>query len=435
MPVDYLKTGRRWLALIPIAIIVISVAVWFTTRDTLPGTIRIATAHDGGLYHEFGTALQKSLEERTGREVVLITSEGSIENAKLLREGKVDFAIIQGGSTGIDELAAIAPLHPETVHIVARRSAEIKSMNDLWAKHVLQGSRNSGMQASARRVLKHLGISSESDLSQNSYFTQMRDDESIDAAIVTTGFMNQDLHGMLATGDFELIPMTGAEALATKDPYFHVAKIPRELYRKLPPIPLNDTPTIATTALLVANEDESERLIESVMESIYDENLGLKFPTLISRNEAIAKSPVTLHSISRSFFNPPDHIGRLAQVMDSLAAFKELTVALAAGLYLLWTRRKRLKEARQSEFIQQQKDKLDEFLEKTLEIERAQMHCYDHEELHQFLDHVTEIKLQALTKLTHEELRSDQAFSIFLLQCANLINKIQLKILTCLPKS
>jgi len=63
------------------------------------------------------------------------------------------------------------------------------------------------------------------------------------------------------------------------------------------------------------------------------------------------------------------------------------------------------------------------------------MHCYDHDELHQFLDHVTEIKLQALTKLTHEELRSDQAFSIFLLQCANLINKIQLKILTCLPKS
>jgi hypothetical protein len=102
---------------------------------------------------------------------------------------------------------------------------------------------------------------------------------------------------------------------------------------------------------------------------------------------------------------------------------------------LLWTRRKRLKESREAEFIQQQKDNLDEYLEKTLEIERAQMDCHDHDELHLFLDRVTQIKLEALTKFTHEELRSDQAFSIFLLQCANLINKIQLKILTGAPKS
>ena len=48
-----------------------------------------------------------------------------------------------------------------------------------------------------------------------------------------------------------------------------------------------------------------------------------------------------------------------------------------------------------------------------------------------FLDQVTEIKLEALTQLTHEELRSDQAFSIFILQCGNLISKIQMKILNC----
>ena len=56
------------------------------------------------------------------------------------------------------------------------------------------------------------------------------------------------------------------------------------------------------------------------------------------------------------------------------------------------------------------------------------------DELQDFLDKVTEIKLAALTQLTHEELRSDQAFSIFLLQCANLISKIQLKILNCSSK-
>ncbi len=59
------------------------------------------------------------------------------------------------------------------------------------------------------------------------------------------------------------------------------------------------------------------------------------------------------------------------------------------------------------------------------------MDTVDVDELQGFLDQVTEIKLEALTQLTHEELRSDQAFSIFILQCGNLISKIQMKILNC----
>ena len=36
-------------------------------------------------------------------------------------------------------------------------------------------------------------------------------------------------------------------------------------------------------------------------------------------------------------------------------------------------------------------------------------------------------------EFTDEELRADQAFAIFLMQCANLINKIQLKMITHSP--
>ncbi|MGY8652222.1 MAG: hypothetical protein ACKVJX_01235 [Verrucomicrobiia bacterium] len=58
-------------------------------------------------------------------------------------------------------------------------------------------------------------------------------------------------------------------------------------------------------------------------------------------------------------------------MMDSLAAFKGLTVAFAAGLYLLWTRWRRLKEAERAKVVQIQKKRLDAFLEKTLEIEQG----------------------------------------------------------------
>ena len=114
MPTDYLKIGRRWFALIPVVIILISIIVWFSTRETLPKTIRIATANEGGLYHEFGKALEQSLEKNTSCDVIIVETEGSGENAKLLSEGKVDLAIIQSGSRKIDNFSVIAPFTPRS---------------------------------------------------------------------------------------------------------------------------------------------------------------------------------------------------------------------------------------------------------------------------------------------------------------------------------
>ena len=59
------------------------------------------------------------------------------------------------------------------------------------------------------------------------------------------------------------------------------------------------------------------------------------------------------------------------------------------------------------------------------------MRSDDYEQLLGYLDSVTKIKLQALQELTEEELRGNQAFSILLDQCANLISKIQFKIRLC----
>lgn len=74
------------------------------------------------------------------------------------------------------------------------------------------------------------------------------------------------------------------------------------------------------------------------------------------------------------------------------------------------------------------KEQLDDFLKITMEADRKQMQSTSREELIHLMQQVTEVKLQALTELTHERLRSDQMFSIFLMQCHNVIVKIQVKI-------
>ena len=132
---------------------------------------------------------------------------------------------------------------------------------------------------------------------------------------------------------------------------------------------------------------------------------------------------------ARQYFSPPDQLGVFTNVLESLAAMKELILALTALGWLIWDRWKRLQAEERERILAAQKDFLDSFLEKTLDIESAQMRTTDPIELQQHLDKVTQIKLDALRELTHEDLRSDRAFIIFLTQCANLINKIQYKIL------
>ena len=136
-----------------------------------------------------------------------------------------------------------------------------------------------------------------------------------------------------------------------------------------------------------------------------------------------------MHPIAQRYFNPADNFGMMANVMESLAATKELLFALGAGIYLIWIRWRRMEERELQEIMEHQKEHLDRFLNQTLQIERAQIKSDDVEELQGYMAAVTEIKLKALQELTEEELRGDQAFSIFLDQCSNLIGKIQMKIL------
>jgi hypothetical protein len=146
--------------------------------------------------------------------------------------------------------------------------------------------------------------------------------------------------------------------------------------------------------------------------------------------EGLRWSPVPRHPVTRKYLAPQDSIGWLADIMESIAAAKELMFALGAGLYLLWDRWRRLKEDEEREAVRLQKEHLDSFLQQTLRIEAEQMDTTNPEALERFLDDITKLKLQALERLTHEHLRGDRIFSIFLMQCANLISKIQLKIVT-----
>ena len=410
-----------------VVVLVGCLAAWFATRQTLPRKIRIATAKETGLYHEFGKALKLHLES-PGRTVELRTTEGSQSNSQLLDRGEVDLAMLQAGFLDPQKFSIVAPLYAEALHVIVRKGRGIENAADLAGRNVALGPEGSGMRTGAQRFLRHYGIDPDG-LGQNErYFADLAEDPSPDAAIVTAGFLNRDLQRLLGSGQFELLPIKNAEAVAAKDPHLRPFTIARGLYSENPAVPDQPVLTLATTAMLVVRRDAPDVLVDATLRSIYEEGLGLDFPMLIPRKQTGQWAPIPLHPAAHNYFYPEDRIGWLANVMESLAATKELLFALGAGLYLLWIRWRSLEKRERQEHLQAQKDHLDEFLKETLQVELAQMETSDPKKLRELLDQVTQIKLRALQELTEEELRGDRTFSIFLIQCSNLSNNIQLKI-------
>ena len=424
------KRIRNWISLGMLVIFVTSLTAWFIGRDRLPRSIRIATGDEGGLYHKIGNDIEPFLTIKTGRPVIVTSTPGSRENYTRLNKKQAELGIVQAGSVPVENLAIVTPLFPEFLFVIVRRESKITTIRQLAGRKIALGPTGSGTRQSALHVLEHFDIAA-SDLGSNEdYFMNLLDDPSLDGALVTTGIENPDLAKLMSSNNFDFLPILNATAIEMEHPFLRKVEIPRGLYGETEPLPADAIPTIATTAYLVCRHDASDRLVRASLEAIHEESLRLKVPTLIPRDSATNWVSTRLHPVAQDYFNPADNMGWIKNLMESINATKELLVALGTGFYLLWLRWRRLKEEEAEELLRQQMDRLNWFLQETLRVEKLQMGTTDVSKLEKFLDEVTQIKLQALGELTEEDLRGNQAFSIFLDQCAALRNKIQLKILS-----
>lgn len=425
------KNIRRWVYLGVVLLFMLSLGTWFLGRDRLPRTIHIATGDKGGLYYKLGEDMSPLLEQKTNRTVIVKPTDGSQANYQSLVNAEVELAVIQAGSVAVENLAIVTPLFPDYMFFIVRRGSGIDRIVDMNGHNIALGPEGSGMRQSALQVLGHFDIKASALNNNAGYFTDLLNDPTLDGAIVTTGIENPDLKRLLATNEFVLLPVPSAPAIAMAQPFLRDVEVPEGLYGNRQPIPSGPIPTLATTAYLVARPDSSRQLVRAALEAVHEESLRLKVPTLISRTDADQWISTRLHPTAHDYFHPADNMSWIKEIMESINATKELLVALGTGFYLLWLRWRRLKAREDDAILNEQKDRLDWFLQQTLRIEQSQMHSKHVQELQDFLDEVTAIKLQALRELTEEGLRGDQSFSIFLDQCAGLRNKIQLKILSC----
>lgn len=420
-----MQSKFKWLM---VSILVVSILVFYATRDVIPDKLVLSTGQPGGFYHQVGTELKHAWEKQTQQQLELLTSSGSQENFTALKESKADFALIQGGVVDLDGLNIIAPLSTDLIHVIVRKESSIRAISDLKGKSILIGMSGSGMAASALKMLHFHGLDEVNTNLKNAYFTGLDGNQNMDAAIVTAGILNSDLVELLESGNYRIIPIEYAQAFCEKNAFFSPTVIHKGLYRMGDSLLSHDIPTVATTALLVGREELSHEVVDQILLASFEKASYVQSPVMLNIEEVRQQQDLKLHPRAMHYFHPADQIGYMANIMESLAALKELAVAFVAGLYLLWDRWRRQHEKEIAARLSEDKEKLDALLAQTVEIERKYSETNTLESLQGMLRRIMQIKIQALEELTHESLRGNRVFLIFMTQCSSLINSLEAKI-------
>ena len=142
----------------------------------------LTTATTGGTYYPVGVALatiaHAQLAESEGISMTAISSAGSLENVKLLRDNQAQFALLQGPfgawswagegpvSNPQTHMRSVAAMWNNVEHFVLltrlTETGTMSDLNNLNGERYVLGARNSGADQTGRFILDTLGIDYQS---------------------------------------------------------------------------------------------------------------------------------------------------------------------------------------------------------------------------------------------------------------------------------
>jgi len=302
---------------------------WLTMAILLMGCVRPAlaeteivmlTGNTGGVYYPLGIALAKIWERAIpGSRVVVQSTQASVENFNLLQQRRGTFAFGQGDvmsdafkgnveagfPSSRDRLRMVAALFPNYLHLVALKSANVKSVQDLRRKRVSVGASRSGNELNARVLLGAAGMS-YADLRRVDYLPYndavalMRDGQ-LDAVIVSAGLGVKAVAELAAAVPVDIVPIT-PELIGKPGGIFAPVTIPANTYRGQ----TQDVHTAALINFLVTHSDVPDALVYAAVKSLYADLPELKGSHLaardIARDLALASRPIALHPGAERYF-------------------------------------------------------------------------------------------------------------------------------------
>jgi TRAP transporter TAXI family solute receptor len=253
---DFLKIYWPLIALAALGLIVA-----FALMDPAPPKkIRFAAGSPGGAYHIYAERYQRLLEEQ-GVKVELVDTAGSVENLRLLDEGEIDVALVQGGlATEHDRevLHSLGGLFPEPFWVFVQAGDDVSAFGDLRAYRFAIGGEGSGTRSLALALQGEFGGNwppqAQLTLSGNEAADALRAG-TVDAVAFAASVDAPYVQELLRAPGIRLLPFERAPALARRQAALTAVTLLRGVVDIGADIPSSDVPLVAPVAQLAIRKD------------------------------------------------------------------------------------------------------------------------------------------------------------------------------------
>ncbi len=146
---------REILLVVSLVAGVLALMSWFGGRVKAgpPRSVTLAAGPKGGAYFRFAQQYAAKLAVK-GLDVKVLETGGSLENLRLLREGKADIGFVQSGlGSQNDNLQALGSTFLEPLWLFTRTEKPVEHVTELFGKSVAIGDTDSGTREVVLTVL------------------------------------------------------------------------------------------------------------------------------------------------------------------------------------------------------------------------------------------------------------------------------------------
>lgn len=262
---------------ISIPLILLVIASFYVTskfiKPPVKKEITIATGSKSGNYYK--TALiYKELLEKENVKVNLLSSAGSIENIKLLKENKADIAFLQNGTITNEQtnIKSLASIYYEPLWVFYKNEGfSVDYVIQLISKKISIGKEGSGTKDLTNKILQSNGIDNTNStlLSYDSLTAKQKLlNNEIDAIFVVSSHKNELIKELLENPKINVLSFKRAKAYSRKYPFLEALKLYEgtlDLYKNLPD---ENIGLLSTTANLVVKDDFPPELIRLILKKV-----------------------------------------------------------------------------------------------------------------------------------------------------------------------
>ena len=284
---------------------------------------RIGTGGTAGTYYPIGGLIANAISNPPAIVATAVASNGSVANINGIQSGQLESGFTQSdvaywaytgtgvyeGKPKVADLRLIANLYPETIHLVARKGANIKTVADLKGKRVSLDEPGSGTLVDARIILAAFGLTEKDITAEYLKPNQAGDkirDGGLDAFFFVGGYPTSAISELAsAGGGIDLIPVTGPEVDKMRQQYgfFSNDTIPASTYKGV-----GEVKTIAVGAQWVTSAKQPDALVYEVTKALWNDNTrklldaGHAKGKMITRATATTGAGIPFHPGAEKFY-------------------------------------------------------------------------------------------------------------------------------------